>query len=110
MLQTLKEMLLFSLLQQGECSLRRNISKKGKGPGASYRQVNKGVIPNLIGALRKDEDRSISEYLRVGPLRFHQKDGGWVVKTLKGRGFLKHGCFPQVKFSLVTNITLAPLF
>lgn len=69
--QTLKEMLLFSLLQQGECSLR-----KGKGPGASYRQVNKGVIPNLTGALRKDEDGSVSEYLGVGPLRFHL----WITK------------------------------
>lgn len=28
-------------------------------------QVNKGVILNLTGALRKDEDGSISEYLRV---------------------------------------------
>ena len=56
---------LFGLLQQGECSLRRNISEKGKGPGASYRQVNKGVILHLTRALRKDEDGSISEYLRV---------------------------------------------
>ena len=63
---TFKEMILFRLLQQGECSLRRTFSEKSKGAGVLWRQVNKGAILRSYGNHEKRWRWILSESLRKG--------------------------------------------
>ena len=57
MQQTIKEMILFSLLQQGGSLLMRTISKKKKG-AVGERQIGKGAMRSSNGSPGEDGESS----------------------------------------------------